>query len=60
MKNKILLPVLAAAIPLVGGGCGTNAHYVQTGGSQSVVTIGHISIQDYMQAADTMTGELLA
>jgi uncharacterized protein (TIGR02722 family) len=60
MKNKLLLPILAAAIPLVGGGCATNAHYVQTGGSQSVVTIGAINIQDYIQAANTMTGELLA
>ena len=60
MKNKIILPILAAAIPLVGGGCGTNAHYIQTGGNQSVVTIGAINIQDYIQAANTMTSELLA
>ena len=60
MKNKILLPALAATIALVGAGCATNAHYIQTGGSQSVVSIGQINIQDYMQAADTMTGELLA
>jgi uncharacterized protein (TIGR02722 family) len=60
MKHKILLPLLAAAVSLVSAGCGTNAHYIQTGGSQSVVTIGQINIQDYMQAADTMTGELLA
>ncbi len=60
MKNKILLPVLAAAIPLIGAGCATNAHYIQSGGSESVVSLGQINIQDYMQAADTMTGELLA
>jgi penicillin-binding protein activator len=60
MKNKILSPVLAATVSLVAAGCATNAHYIQTGGSQSVVTIGQINIQDYMQAADTMTGELLA
>jgi len=60
MKNKILPPFLAAAISLVGAGCATNAHYVQTGGSQNVVNIVQINIQDYMQAADTMTGELLA
>jgi len=60
MKNKILLPVLAAAVPLIGGGCATNAHYIQTGGSQSVVNVGKINIQDYMQAADAMTSELLA
>lgn len=60
MKNKILLSVLAVAVPLLGGGCGTNAHYVQTGGTQSVVTVGQINIQDYMQAADAMTSDLLA
>ena len=60
MKNKIILPFLAAAIPLIGAGCGTNAHYIQTGGNQSVVNIGQINIQDYIQAANTMTSELLA
>jgi penicillin-binding protein activator len=60
MKNKILLPLLAAAIPLVGAGCATDAHYVQTGGSESVVSLGQINIQDYIQAASDMTGKLLA
>jgi penicillin-binding protein activator len=60
MKNKILFPILAAAIPLLGAGCGTDAHYVQTGGSENVVSLGQINIQDYMQAADTMTATLLA
>jgi PBP1b-binding outer membrane lipoprotein LpoB len=60
MKNKILLPVLAAAISLVGGGCATNAHYVQTGGSENIVNVGQINIQDYIQAANDMTGKLLA
>ena len=60
MKNKILFPVLAATVSLVGAGCATNAHYVQTGGNQSVVTIGQINIQDYIQAANAATGDLLA
>jgi len=60
MKKIILLPVLAAAVGLLGGGCATNAHYIQTGGSQSVVTIGAVNIQDFIQASDAMTGELLA
>ena len=47
-------------IALVGGGCATDAHYIQTGGSQSVVTIGAVNIQDFIQASDAMTGELLA
>ena len=60
MKNKILLPVLAAVIPLIGAGCATNAHYVQTGGSENIVNVGQINIQDYIQAANDMTGNLLA
>jgi penicillin-binding protein activator len=60
MKNKILLPVLAAVIPLIGAGCATNAHYVQTGGNENIVNIGQINIQDYIQAANDMTGKLLA
>ena len=60
MKNKILWPVLAAAIPLIGAGCATNAHYVQTGGSGNIVNVGQINIQDYIQAANDMTGKLLA
>jgi penicillin-binding protein activator len=60
MKNKILWPILAAVIPLIGAGCATNAHYVQTGGNENIVNIGQINIQDYIQAANDMTGKLLA
>jgi uncharacterized protein (TIGR02722 family) len=60
MKNKILFPLVAAAVSVIGAGCGTNAHYIQTGGNQSIVSLGQINIQDYMQAANIMTGELLA
>src|SRR5450432_3406684 len=60
MKKNILLPVLAAALPFIGAGCATDAHYVQTGDQHNVVTIGSINIQDYIQAANEMTGKLLA
>ncbi len=59
MKNKIIIPLMAASAVFVTG-CGTNAHYVQTGGTQNVVSIGQINIQDYIQAASAMTGDLLA
>ena len=59
MKHKILIPLLAASAAFATG-CGTNAHYVQTGGTQNVVNIGQINIQDYIQAANQMTSELLA
>jgi penicillin-binding protein activator len=60
MKKTIILSLLAAIIPFVVGGCATNAHYVQTGGRESVVNVGQINIQDYIQAANTATSDLLA
>lgn len=61
MKNNMILSFLAAAIPLIGAGCaGTNAHYVETGDQHNVVSLGQINIQDYIQAANTMTSDLLA
>jgi len=60
MKKILLLSLAAAALPLIVGGCATKAHYVQTGGHESLVTVGSINIQDYIQAASTMTSELLA
>jgi len=60
MKKNVLLPILAAALPFIVGGCGTNAHYIKTGGRESVVTLSAINIQDFIQAADSMTSDLLA
>ena len=59
MKAKILLPLLAAS-PLLFTGCATDSHYVETGGRQSVVNVGQINIQDYIQAANSAVQELLA
>ena len=60
MKNTVLLLLAAAALPFLVGGCGTNAHYIQTGGRESVVSLGQINAQDFMQAADNATQDLLA
>ena len=60
MKKTILLSILAAAVPLFCGGCGTSAHYIQTGGRESVVSLGEINAQDFIQAADNATKDLLA
>lgn len=60
MKSKIVLPIVAAAIPLFGAGCGTNAHYIETGGNQSVVSVGQINIQDFIQAGNASVQDLLA
>ena len=59
MKNKIIIPIVAASA-VIFTGCGTNAHYVSTGGNQNIVSIGQINIQDYIQAANSATSDLLA
>ena len=60
MKKTVLLSLLAAAIPFVVGGCATQAHYIQTGGHESLVTVNSINIQDFIQAANAATSDLLA
>jgi uncharacterized protein (TIGR02722 family) len=59
MKNKIILPLLAVTAAVFTG-CGTNAHYVETGGRESVVSVGKINSQDFIQAAGAATSDLLA
>jgi len=59
MKNKIILPLLAVGAAVFTG-CGTNAHYVETGGRESVVSVGKINSQDFIQAAGAATSDLLA
>ncbi len=60
MKKTVILSLLAAAIPFAVTGCRTPAHYIQTGGRESVVNVNQINIQDFIQAATVMTGELKA
>jgi len=60
MKKTVILTLLAAAIPFAVTGCRTPAHYIQTGGRESVVNVNQINIQDFIQAATVMTGELKA
>jgi penicillin-binding protein activator len=60
MKKNIFLSLLAAALPFVVGGCQTNAHYIEAGGRESVVSLSSINTQDFIQAANTATSELLA
>jgi len=59
MKKIIILPLIAASAAFLTG-CGTDAHYVQTGGRDSVVSLDHIDSQDFIQAAGDATGSLLA
>jgi len=61
MKTQILVPlIVAAAIPVFMTGCATDAHYVETGGRENVVSINQINIQDYIQAANAATQDLLS
>jgi len=60
MKKTVLLSLLASAIPFVGTGCRTPAHYIQTGGRESLVNVNQINIQDFIEAANTATSDLLA
>jgi uncharacterized protein (TIGR02722 family) len=59
MKIKILLPLAAASVTFIAG-CGTNAHYIQSGGHESVVSVNQINIQDFIAAANAATSDLLA
>lgn len=59
MNNKIILPLIAASAAFITG-CGTNAHYVETGGRESIVSVGAINSQDFIQAAGDATAKMLA
>lgn len=59
MKTKILLPLIAAVIPVFFSGCATGAHYVQTGDKEQIISTGQINIQDYANAANAAVKELL-
>ncbi len=60
MNHKIILPLMLAAGTAIITGCGTNAHYVETGGRESVVSVGKINDQDFITAANAATQELLS
>ena len=58
MKTRSLILLVAVIVTLAG--CGTNAHYIQTGGRESVVSINQINIQDFITAANSATSDLLS
>ena len=58
MNIKTIIPLIAASAAFVTG-CGTNAHYIETGGRESIVNVGQINIQDYIQAANSASQDLL-
>lgn len=60
MKTKIILPLLAATGAALLTGCATDAHYVQSGDREQVISLNQINIQDYGNAANAAVNELLS
>ncbi|HEV2328068.1 MAG TPA: hypothetical protein VGY56_04680 [Verrucomicrobiae bacterium] len=60
MKIKALIPFVAVATSFAGCSSSPNAHYIQTGGQESVVNVNQINIQDFISAANAATSDLLA
>ena len=59
MKNKILPLIVAVVASVLFTGCATDAHYVQTGDKEQIISVGQINIQDYANAANAAVKELL-
>ena len=59
MNTKYHLYLMAATLPLFFSGCATDAHYVQTGDKEQIISAGQINIQDYANAANQAVKELL-
>lgn len=49
----------ACAVAALFSGCGSNAQYVDTQGTQTIVSLDQINIQDWSNAADQMVASLL-
>ena len=60
MNTKVLLPIAAAAAAALFTGCATDAHYVQTGDREQIVSLNQINIQDYANAANDAVKDLLS
>jgi uncharacterized protein (TIGR02722 family) len=61
MKTKIIIPfITAVGMVFIVTGCGTPAHYVQTGDNEQIVNVGQINIQDYAAAAHDAITNLVA
>jgi penicillin-binding protein activator len=60
MKIKIILPLITTIGATFITGCSTDAHYVQTGDKEQIISVGQINIQDYANAANDAVNQLLA
>jgi penicillin-binding protein activator len=61
MKQLIPLLALVALIPVLWTGCASGgARRIETGGRDSITSVGQIDIQDFIAAAEASVGKLLA
>jgi len=60
--NKLTLPLLALATASIFSGCASpkNATYVDPKGTDTIVSLNKINIQDWNQAADLLVADLMA
>ena len=64
MKMKktlvIISSFLCAAAAILSSGCGSNAEYVEAGGSRSLISTDKINIADWNKAADALVNSMLS
>jgi PBP1b-binding outer membrane lipoprotein LpoB len=60
MKSILLSLTLLTLAPVLWTGCGGGARRIETGGTDSITTVGSIDIQDFITAAEASVGKLLA
>lgn len=60
MKPILLSLLVAASVATLSTGCGTPARRIETGGRDSITTVGKIDIQDFITAAEASVNKLLA
>ena len=60
MKPVLLPLLLTVSASLLWTGCGTPARRIESGGRESITTVGHIDTQDFITAAEASVNQLLA
>lgn len=60
MKRLFLPLALVTLAPVLWTGCGGGARRIESGGTESITTVGSIDIQDFISAAEASVGKMLA
>ncbi|MEE2906705.1 MAG: hypothetical protein VX527_02630 [Planctomycetota bacterium] len=60
MRNTIFAVPIAAIMAMSFACCGQKATYIETGGTQSIVSVGEVDIQDIQKASSGMMDSMLA